>query len=88
MYHALCFNVQVWLPRVLQALLAAFTDVRLYTIIKNLENPEVAKLAVSYSTFVYINVYIYIYLHSVNSQSEIQLKKSHNQNSYAGKLEF
>ena len=70
MYHALCFNVQVWLPRVLQALLAAFTDVRLYTIIKNLENPEVAKLAVSYSTFVYINVYIYIYIYILLTVSQ------------------
>ncbi|XP_048118409.1 GPI mannosyltransferase 3 isoform X1 [Alosa alosa] len=34
----------VWLPRVLQALLAAFTDVKLYAVIKNLESPDVAQL--------------------------------------------
>ncbi|XP_063044594.1 GPI mannosyltransferase 3 [Engraulis encrasicolus] len=34
----------VWLPRVLQALLAAYTDVKLYMIVRNLENPDVAKL--------------------------------------------
>ncbi|XP_019910540.1 GPI mannosyltransferase 3 isoform X2 [Esox lucius] len=33
----------IWLPRVLQALLAALADIKLYSLIQSLENPDTAK---------------------------------------------
>lgn len=38
---------QIWVPRLAQAVLAAFADVKLYSLVHHLENAEMAKCVVS-----------------------------------------
>uniref|UniRef100_A0A6J0T323 Mannosyltransferase n=1 Tax=Pogona vitticeps TaxID=103695 RepID=A0A6J0T323_9SAUR len=38
-----CVQLLIWLPRVVQALLAALADVKLYSLVKRMENAETAK---------------------------------------------
>lgn len=40
---------QIWVPRLAQAVLAAFADVKLYSLVQHLENSETAKFVVSNS---------------------------------------
>ncbi|OXB79971.1 UNVERIFIED_CONTAM: hypothetical protein H355_009786, partial [Colinus virginianus] len=41
----------IWVPRLVQAVLAAFADVKLYLLVKHLENAETAKYVVSLSLY-------------------------------------
>lgn len=42
--------MKIWIPRLGQALLSAVADIRLYSLLKQLENQEVAQWVVSRST--------------------------------------
>lgn len=41
-----CFVLQIWLPRIIQALFAAFADVKFFFLIRRLESGDVAKWTV------------------------------------------
>lgn len=42
----LCLFLQIWLPRLIQAVFSSIADVKLYSVMRRIENPNVAKWVV------------------------------------------